>query len=50
MNAILLFLMFFTLLFIGAPIALALGGSSLMYLLFIAHLSTASRCWPCPCL
>ena len=39
MNAILLFLMFFTLLFIGAPIALALGGSSLMYLLFIAHLS-----------
>ena len=39
MNALLLFLMFFALLFIGAPIALALGGSSLLYLLFIAHMS-----------
>ncbi|WP_298016502.1 TRAP transporter large permease [uncultured Dysosmobacter sp.] len=39
MNALLLFLMFFALLFVGAPIALALGGSSLLYLLFIAHMS-----------
>lgn len=39
MNALILFLIFFALLFLGAPIALALGGSSLAYLLLVAHMS-----------
>lgn len=39
MNALILFLLFFAFLFVGAPIALALGGSSMLYLVLIAHMS-----------
>lgn len=39
MNSLILFLMFFALLFVGAPIALALGGSAFLYIVFIADLS-----------
>ncbi len=39
MNAAFLFLMFFILLFAGAPIAFSLGGSAFLYIIFIAHQS-----------
>ncbi len=39
MAAILLFVSFFVLLFVGAPIALALGGASALYILIFANVS-----------
>lgn len=39
MSALVLFIIFFLLLFIGAPIAVALGGSAFLYILLIAHMS-----------
>lgn len=40
MGSIFIFAAFFLLLFIGAPIAIALGGSALLYILFFANIPT----------
>ena len=39
MDSLMLFLAFFIILFLGAPIALALGGSALIYVLFFTNIS-----------
>lgn len=39
MNALILFSLFFVLLFAGAPIALSLGGSAFVYIVFVAKMS-----------
>ena len=39
MGVAVLFLSFFVLIFVGAPIAVALGGSSLIYIAFFSNVS-----------
>ena len=39
MGVAVLFLSFFALIFVGAPIAVALGGSSLIYIAFFSNVS-----------